>query len=150
MDPLSSFMLRASLCWLLGGVIIGALMLTDRAIPGQWLLLAPSHVHMLFVGWFLQFAIGVAYWLLPRKRLPTRRLGYAERPAWSAAVALNLGLLTRVMTEPIERTGSGSATTLLGLAISALLQIAAITTFVTQLWPRLAPRPILRRDEQPK
>lgn len=149
MDPLSSVMLRAALCWLLGGVIIGALMLTDRAIPGQWLLLAPSHAHMLFVGWFLQFAIGVAYWLLPRKRLPTRRLGYAERPAWAAASALNLGLLLRVVAEPIERAGSGSEVTLLLLVASALLQVAAIAIFVSQLWPRLTPRPIRQSNEQP-
>jgi hypothetical protein len=57
MDPLSSVMLRAALTWLLVGVVIGAAMLTDRALPGQWRLwMAPSHAHMLFVGWFLQFA----------------------------------------------------------------------------------------------
>jgi hypothetical protein len=61
-------MLRAALTWLLVGVVIGAAMLTDRALPGQWRLwMAPSHAHMLFVGWFLQFAVGVAYWLLPRR-----------------------------------------------------------------------------------
>jgi hypothetical protein len=149
MDPLSAFMLRASLCWLLGGAVIGGLMLTDRAVPGPWLLLAPSHAHMLFVGWILQFAIGVAYWLLPRKRLPTRRLGYAERPAWTAGIALNLGLLARVIAEPIERAGSGSAATLALLAASALLQVTAIAIFVSQLWPRLAPRTIRKSDEQP-
>lgn len=124
-------------------------MLTDRAFPGPWLLLAPSHAHMLFGGWFLQFAIGVAYWLLPRKRLPTRRLGYAERPAWAAAIALNLGLLLRVIAEPIERGGWGSAATLLLLALSALLQVMAIAIFVTQLWPRLAPRPVRQTNDQP-
>jgi hypothetical protein len=149
MDPLSTFMLRAALCWLLGGAVIGGLMLTDRAIPGPWLLLAPSHAHMLFVGWFLQFAIGVAYWLLPRKRLPTR-LGYAERPAWAAVVALNLGLLARVIAEPIERAGSGTEFTLLLLAISALLQVAAIGIFVTQLWPRLATRPVRQTENVPR
>jgi hypothetical protein len=142
-------MLRASLCWLLGGAIIGSLMLTDRALPGSWLLLAPSHAHMLFVGWFLQFAIGVAYWLLPRKRLPTRRLGYAERPAWAAVIALNLGLVSRVIAEPIERSGGGSGFTLLALAASALLQVAAIAIFVSQLWPRLTPRPLRQTNDQP-
>jgi hypothetical protein len=59
MDPLSSVMLRAALTWLLVGVVIGAAMFTDRALPGQWRLwMAPSHAHMLFVGWFLQFAFG--------------------------------------------------------------------------------------------
>jgi len=85
MDPLSSLMLRAALLWLLAGVVIGGAMLTDRALPGQWVLwMAPSHAHILFVGWFLQFAVGVAYWLLPRKRTPARPLGYGERAAFIA------------------------------------------------------------------
>ena len=56
------------------GFVIGGLMLVDRAIPGDWRAwMSPSHGHMLFVGWFLQFALGIAYWLLPRKRQPTCR-----------------------------------------------------------------------------
>jgi hypothetical protein len=150
MDPLSSAMLRASLVWLLSGVTIGALMLTDRALPGQWVLwLMPSHAHMLFVGWFLQFVLGVAYWLLPRKRTPEQPLGYQERVAAIAAGSLNLGLLLRVIAEPAERGGFASSLTLGLLAASALLQLGAVLVFVTQLWPRVGPRPIRKKDEQP-
>jgi hypothetical protein len=148
MDPLSSTMLRASLLWLLTGVLIGAAMLTDRALAGQWVLwMAPSHAHMLFVGWFLQFVIGVAYWLLPRKRTPERPLGYQERVAYGAAAALNLGLVLRVLAEPAERTGLGNDITLSLLVASALLQVAAVAVFVTQLWPRVGPRQIRRGTE---
>ena len=141
MDPLSARMLRASLVWLLCGVAIGGAMLLDRALPGNWVLwLAPSHAHMLFVGWFLQFALGVAYWLLPRKRTPQRPLGYHERLAFTAVIALNLGLFLRVMAEPIERTGSGSSLTLAMLALSAILQVGAVVIVVSQIWPRVAAR----------
>lgn len=150
MDPLSSLMLRASLLWLLAGVIIGGLMLTDRALPGQWVLwMMPSHAHMLVVGWFLQFVIGVAYWLLPRKRTPTRPLGYAERAAWLAAIALNAGLIVRVLAEPVERIGQGTSGTLALLVVSALLQVGAVLTFVSQLWPRVGPRPMRKKEAQP-
>jgi hypothetical protein len=142
MDRLSSLMLRAALVWLLAGFGIGAAMLTDRALPGEWRLwLAPSHAHMLFVGWFLQFALGVAYWLLPRRRTPRQPLGYREDVALGAVLALNLGLLLRIAAEPVERTGMASDATLALLAISALLQVAAATVFVAQLWPRIAARP---------
>ena len=60
MDPLCSRMVRAALCWLVAGALVGGLMLLDGTLPGAlvaWL--APSHAHMLFVGWFLQFVIGV-------------------------------------------------------------------------------------------
>jgi hypothetical protein len=150
MDPLSSVMLRASLTWLLAGFVIGAAMLTDRAMPGQWRVwMAPSHAHMLFVGWFLQFAVGVAYWLLPRRRSAERPLGYRERAAYFAVVALNLGLGLRIIAEPAERTGRGNDVTLALLGASALLQVAAAFVFVTQLWPRVGPRPMRGKDQQP-
>lgn len=61
----------------------------------------------LFVGWFLQFAIGIAYWLLPRKRTAERPLGYHERGANLAFALLNSGLFTRVIAEPPGRVGNG-------------------------------------------
>jgi hypothetical protein len=149
MDPLSSVMLRAALTWLLAGFVIGAAMLTDRALPGQWRLwMAPSHAHMLFVGWFLQFAVGVAYWLLPRRRSTERPLGYWERAAYVAVVALNFGLVLRIIAEPAERTGNESDGTMVLLIASALLQVAAALIFVTQLWPRVAARPIRGTNER--
>jgi hypothetical protein len=141
-------MLRAALTWLLAGFVIGAAMLTDRALPGQRRLwMAPTHAHILFVGWFLQFAIGVAYWLLPRRRSTERPLGYGERAAYFAVVALNLGLGLRIIAEPTERIGQGSALTLLLFIASALLQVAAALIFVIQLWPRVGPRSIRRNGQ---
>jgi len=143
MDRLSSIMLRLSLAWLLVGIVLGALMLTDEHIPGDWTLwFAPTHGHILFVGWFLQFALGVAYWLLPRKRSPRRPLGYNERVADAAVAALNLGLLLRVAGEPAQRAGWTGAWIFPALATSAALQVVAIATFAVQLWPRVAPRPL--------
>ncbi|HEU5434203.1 MAG TPA: hypothetical protein VFU81_21205, partial [Thermomicrobiales bacterium] len=119
----------------------GGLMLNDRIVPGDWVAWAlPAHMHMLLVGWFLQFALAIAFWLLPRRRTPARPLGYDERAALAAAAALNVGLALRIVAEPLERAGRASAGTTAALAISALLQIAAVLTFVIQLWPRLAPR----------
>lgn len=134
-------MVRLSLLWLLGGFILGGLMLVDREIPGSWRLwVQPTHGHMLFVGWFLQFALGIAYWLLPRKRSPERPVGYNLRLAQVAVAALNIGLLCRVIAEPIERSGHAGDSTLALLALSAALQVAAAVIFVTQIWPRVAPR----------
>ena len=141
MDRLSSLMVRASFVWLLAGIVLGGLMLIDRAIPGEWRLwLSPTHGHILFVGWFLQFALGVAFWLLPRRRTPRRPLGYDERSAIAAVVALNLGLLLRVIGEPAERAGYASGWTLAALAASAVLQIAAVVQFVAVLWSRAGAR----------
>ncbi len=138
MDRLSVIMVKSSLCWLLTGFLIGGLMLVDRAIPGQWRLwMLPTHGHMLFVGWFLQFALGIAYWLLPRKRSPQRPVGYDERLGMLAAFMLNAGLLLRVVSEPFERPGHANALTLTGLSASAVLQVVAAILFVSQMWPRI-------------
>ncbi len=147
MDRLSIVMVRSSLIWLLAGVVIGSLMLVDRAIPGDWRLwMAPSHGHMLFVGWLVQFALGIAYWLMPRKRSPKRPLGYHEGLAISGNVALNVGLALRVIAEPLERTGHENVLTLALLGGSSVLQLAAIAVFVGQLWPRIYGRSKLGRS----
>lgn len=146
MDRLTAVMVRLSLGWLLSGFVIGALMLVDRAVPGAWRAwLAPSHGHMLFVGWFLQFALGIAYWLLPRKRSPDRPLGYDERISWIGVGALNVGLALRMLGEPLERMGHGSLVTLAALFGSAALQLAAVLVFVMQIWPRMGLRQLRPR-----
>lgn len=131
-------MVRASLVWLLAGITIGALMLVDRVVPGDWQLwLLPTHGHMLFVGWFVQFVIGIAYWLLPRKRNPELPVGYRETPAFIGAGMLNVGMLLRTIGEPMERTGNAGMVSITILALSAVLQVAAVVLFVRQIWPRI-------------
>src|SRR5689334_13707208 len=103
MDRLSAIMLRAGFVWLLAGAIVGFAMMIDEVLPGAWRAwMAPTHGHMLFVGWFVQFALGIAYWLLPRKRTPDRPLGYDERWGLVAVAMLNAGLLLRVVAEPAQ------------------------------------------------
>jgi len=145
MDPVSVRLVRASLLWLVAGFTLGALMLSDALVPGDWRLwFAPTHGHILFVGWFLQFAVGVAYWLLPRKRTPERPFGYHERPAFAAFGLLNAGLLLRVLAEPPDRVGNGGDLVDWVLAVSAILQLAAIIIVASQIWPRVVPRRQLR------
>ena len=147
MDRLSSLMVRTSLLWLLLGVVLGGLMLTDEPVPGNWRLwAAPTHGHVLFVGWFVQFVIGVAYWLFPRRRSPERPLGYDERAALAAVAALNLGLALRLAAEPAERVDPDAGWTVGALGASSVLQIAAVALFVVQLWPRVGPRQVRARS----
>jgi hypothetical protein len=141
MDRLSSWMVRSALIWLVAGVLLGVLMVLDPRIPGQFRLwFQPSHTHMLFVGWFVQFALGIAYWLMPRKRSPGRPLGYHEQSAIAAMIALNTGLALRVIFEPLERAGHASDATFALLGLAAVLQASAIALFAGQLWTRVGPR----------
>ena len=138
MDRLSIIMVKTALLWLVAGVVFGGLMLVDRGIPGNWRLwMMPTHGHMLFVGWLVQFALGIGYWLLPRKRSPELPIGYRETPALVAAALLNLGLALRVIGEPMERTGHAGPLSFSMLSGSSLFQVAAVVIFVFQLWPRI-------------
>ena len=141
MDRLSAIMLRAAFVWLLAGAIVGFAMMIDEVLPGAWRAwMAPTHGHMLFVGWFAQFALGIAYWLLPRKRTPERPLGYDERLGLAAVAMLNVGLVLRVVAEPAQRAGHDGDWVTVVLGCSGALQIAAFAIFVVRFWPRVAPR----------
>jgi hypothetical protein len=145
MDPISVKMVRAALIWLAVGFTVGGLMLADASVPGNWRAwYAPTHGHVLFVGWFLQFAVGVAYWLLPRKRTDESPLGYNEHAAFLSFAILNTGLLVRVVTEPAPRIGYMTGLVDELLILSALAHVAAIGIIVFQLWSRVIPRPVRR------
>lgn len=138
MDRFSIIAVKTSLIWMLAGFVLGGLMLVDHLVPGNWRAwLQPTHGHMLFVGWFVQFVIGIAYWLLPRKRLPELPLGYGEHKAFVALACLNLGLMLRVVAEPFFRARNDGAWVDWLLASSSLLQVVAIFIFVSQMWPRI-------------
>jgi hypothetical protein len=138
-------MVRAALIWLAIGFTFGALMLADSSVPGNWRFwFAPTHGHVLFVGWFLQFAVGIAYWLLPRKRTDVAPLGYNERTAFLSFILLNTGLVIRVVAEPAPRIGYLPNLVDLMLVVSAITHIGAIGIIVVQLWNRVIPRPIRR------
>lgn len=138
MDRFSIFAVKTSLIWMIVGICMGALMLVDHLVPGDWRAwFLPTHGHILFVGWFVQFVIGIAFWLLPRKRVPALPLGYGEHKAFIALIMLNIGLACRVIAEPAWRNRSDAAWIDSLLVASSVLQVVAIVTFVTQLWPRI-------------
>lgn len=145
MDPISVRMVRIALIWLAAGFILGALMLAGGVVPGSWRhWFGPTHGHILFVGWFLQFAIGIAYWLLPRKKTEQLPLGYDQRIAFIGMIALNFGLGLRVIIEPAGRMGYSTVLDDGILVMSALAHIAAIGVFVSQLWRRAISREQIR------
>jgi len=152
-DRFSAFAIRSSLIWLLLGIAAGAAMLNDDQLPGRWRVwMSPTHAHMLFVGWFFQFTLGVAYWLLPRRRSSARPVGYHERLAIGALVLLNAGLALRVVAEPVQRSGHQGAWIQIAFAFSSISQLIAFGIAAVQIWPRVAtraPRPFAASTARP-
>ncbi len=92
MPRLSVWFVRASLIYLAIGFAIGALLLAEKGVPyfsGVWTLL-PIHIEFLLVGWLVQLAMGVGFWILPRFGIGMPRGD--ERLIWASWICLNAGI----------------------------------------------------------
>lgn len=96
--------------------------------------LTPVYFHLLMVGWVTQFILGVALWMLPKYSMEKPRGN--ETLSWATYILLNVGLLVRVIAEPLNAQFPG---TLWGwmLVLSAFLQWLAGLLFVANAWRRV-------------
>src|SRR5262249_21113559 len=93
MPRLSVFMIPLALSYFTLGFAAGAVLVADRGLElGAWAhRLRPIHVEFLLIGWTVQLAFGVAFWILPRFRsVPERG---RESLAWASFALLNAGVL---------------------------------------------------------
>ena len=130
MPRLSVWLIRTALIHLVAGFTIGALLLANKGVsihPMIWRLL-PIHIELLLLGWTLQLALGVAFWILPR-------FGN-ERPrawlAWVAYLLLNLGIGLVAVSVFLVTV---PALTFWGRS----LEVGAVVAFVLHAWPRVKP-----------
>jgi len=131
MPRLSVWFIRASLIYLLLGFTLGALMLAQDGIsyyPAIYEAL-PAHMEFLLVGWLVQLAMGMAFWMFPRFgwELPDSRGNQAL--IWVSFSMLNAGIwaITLDLWLPF------------GLLIGRVLEIGAVSLFVFGLWRRVKP-----------
>jgi len=64
----SVWFVKASLAYLAAGFTFGGLMLANKGIlisPFLFTLL-PAHMEFLLIGWMVQLAMGVVFWIVPR------------------------------------------------------------------------------------
>lgn len=128
MPRLSVWSVRAALLHLLVGFTLGALMLANKGQPfwpQAWGLISP-HVEILLLGWIVQLALGVAFWILPR--FPGGSRGN-EILADVSLLLLNLGILLVAVHEYIP----------LLLPTGRLLEAAAGILFTLHAWGRVKP-----------
>ena len=99
----------------------------------QWI---PAHVNLLLIGWMVQLAMGVAYWILPR--LPntrTKRGRFAF--AIAAAVLLNGGVWLHVIAVMAAPWYQNSSTTLTLQTVGLMLQFLGAVSFALHIYPRV-------------
>lgn len=119
---------------LLAGIILGVQAVRPFAFPVVDLL--PPYYHLLAEGWITMLIIGVAIWMFPKFSLeqPRGNIGLG----WASYVLLNVGLLLRVISEPLNAVTNapGSLWAVL-LAAAAALQWLGGLAFVIYAWPRI-------------
>lgn len=133
MPRLSVWLVRASLVYLLLGFLFGALMLAQKGIgyaSPVWNLF-PIHVEFLLMGWLVQLAMGVGFWIFPRfsRGLPRGD----ERLIWLALGLLNLGIVLAAL-----QLWSSYA-----FLAGRVLEVCAALVYVAGLWRRVKPHGVL-------
>jgi hypothetical protein len=110
-------------------VTLGAAMLAGLD-PSVLVRLRPLHGEMLLVGWLIQLAFGVGYWILPR--FEGRQPRGSEAAAWVAMLLLNAGLLAAGLGQ-MAGTGSWALAGRMGEAMAAAI-------FAVHVWSRVGRR----------
>ncbi len=130
MPRLSVWMIRAALLYLGAGFLFGALLLMHKGVPIAAALwgLRPLHIEAVLIGWMMQLALGMAYWILPRFQ-GTRRGSVAL--AGAAFVLINVGVLAYCF-------GTWFGWRALAQAGRSAEVLAALA-FALHAWPRIKP-----------
>ncbi|MCS6843165.1 MAG: hypothetical protein NZ528_02405 [Caldilineales bacterium] len=130
MPRLSVWFVRMALLYLLAGFTVGALLLAHKGVPyAPWLWRwRQAHIELLLVGWIVQLAMGVAFWILPRFQQARGNV----RAAWTAFLLLNSGVLVATLTAPL-------AAPTWTLSVARLLEAGAAVAFAVHAWPRVKP-----------
>jgi hypothetical protein len=131
MPRLSVWFVRFSFIYLFLGFTLGGLILANKGLsfaPWVWNLL-PAHMEFLLLGWMVQLAMGVAYWILPRLRsnLPRGNVNFI----WSSFALLNMGIAI-VAIQPLV-----SVTWL--VPTGRIAEAVSVSLFVLASWQRVKP-----------
>lgn len=132
MPALATWAIRLALIHLTAAVALGGWLLAARGVPtlprATWLL--PVHLELALLGWTVQLAMGVAYWILPKHQAGLPRGPLA--PAVGAILVFNLGVLAVVAAAVAGSEAlalAGRLGQLGGIAMFALLALPRIKAF---------------------
>lgn len=136
MPVLTRWYLRSALIYLAAALILGVVLALPGSVPLPPFVRAmnPAYFHLFLVGWVTQMIFGVIFWMFPIISRANPRGD--ERLGWASYVLLNIGLLLRVVGEPLVTTQPESGLGWL-VALSAVLQWLAAVLFVILAWPRV-------------
>lgn len=128
MPRLSVWFLRSALVYLACGFTAGGLVLFHKGMALHavvWQLL-PLHIEFVLIGWTVQLAMGIVFWIGPRLMHGPARGN--ERLIWVAYGALNSGVL-------LVAFGQWLNTLIWVTFVGRLLEFLAVAIVAAALWP---------------
>lgn len=130
MPALSVLLVRTALAWLVVGSAAGALLLAAKAAPPPAGVTRLFHLHVeaLLIGWMVQLAMGVAWWILPK--YPTGPERGPAAPIVAVWALLNAG----VLLAGVARSAGGTDQLVVAARAGELL---AAMLFLAAVWPRV-------------
>lgn len=136
MPPLTRWFVKTSLIYLIAAFVLGLALMAQSglrlALPIASL--GPVYFHVFMVGWVTQLIFGVIYWMFPKYSREKPR--GSEALGWATYILLNVGLVLRVLGEPLNATWPGAGWGGL-LAVSAVAQWLAGLAFMVNTWGRV-------------
>ncbi len=124
----SCWLVRCALIHLMLGFSLGAWMLSAKAlafyaIVGAW---RTIHAEILLIGWLIQLAMGVSYWILPRDDENQRQRAWQ---VWGALGTLNLGVGLSILGMIAQQE--------MALWAGRMLELGSVLLYATAVFPRL-------------
>lgn len=137
MPTLTRWYIKSALVYLIMALLLGVVLASPIPLPSFIRFMNPAYFHLFLVGWVTQMIFGVIYWMFPIITRASPRGN--EQVVWASYILLNIGLILRVIGEPLVSIRPEAAFGWL-LALSALLQWLAAVLFVVLAWPRVKDR----------
>ena len=132
MPKLTRWFLKSAFLYLIVALCLGILLALPAENPIAGLF--PIYIHTLVFGWLTQLIFGVALWMFPKYNIAKPR-GY-ECLGWATFLLLNLGLVLRIIFEPLQSITSSLLSGWM-LMIAAILQWLSGVAFVANTWARV-------------
>jgi cbb3-type cytochrome oxidase subunit 1 len=139
MPRLTRYFIKTAMVYLVAALLLGVLLAARAAfdLPAEIAALSPVFFHLFMVGWVTQLIFGMLFWMLPRYSKENPRGD--EGLVWAAYILINIGLILRVVGEPLVAIRSDLGLGWL-LALSAVLQLFGGWAFIVNAWPRVRER----------
>jgi hypothetical protein len=136
MPTLTRWFIKSSLVYFVAALVIAVLLALQAPfnLPSAIGSLMPVYFHLFMVGWITLFIFGVIYWMFPR--FSKERPRGSVRLAWATYSLINVGLILRVIGEPVNALQPQAGLGWL-LALSAILQWLGGMAFVLNTWGRV-------------